>query len=206
MKGDIKTYVSIMGEIVRRTDLISVLFSKKINMLYDDIQIETIALQIRMIIESIALASLSANKTLFEQEGDKFKEFWRADSIFRDIEKKNPDFYPQPVKEQPVNMSNIPGLHEIIEIKTGFMTRSEIIKVHSKCCDILHAKNPYGRSKDHYNFLIQVPQWVTLIIELLQSHKIRLLNDSGFYLVHMRESYNKGYRARAYYLEQVGEI
>ena len=172
-------------------------------MIYNDIQTETIALQIRMIIESIALASLSANKTLFEQEGDKFKEFWRADSIFRDIEKKNPDFYPQPVKEQP---SKIPDVLEFIEIKTGFMTRSEIIKVHSKCCDILHAKNPYGRSRDHKTFFAQVPQWLTLIINLLSNHKIRLLNDSGFYIVHMREPYNKGYRVRMYYMEYIMKI
>lgn len=197
IKADMNAYISIMEEIIKRTDVIRGLFNKEINMVYNDIQAETIALQIRMIIESIALASLSANKSLFEQEGDKFKEFWKADLIFRDIEKKNLNFYPQPVKEQP---SKIPNVPEIIEIKTGFMTRSEIIKVHSKCCDILHAKNPYGRSRDRKTFLAQVPQWLTLIINLLNSHKIRLLNDSGFYLVHMRELYNESYRARMYYL------
>lgn len=203
MKGDMNAYVSIMEEIVRRTDVIRELFHKKINMGHNDIQAETIALQIRMIIESIALASLSANKSLFEQEGDKFKEFWRADSIFRDIEKKNPDFYPQPVKEQ---LSNISDVLEITDIKTEFMTRSEIIELHSKCCDILHAKNPYGRSRDHKTFLTQVPQWMTLIMNLLNSHRIRLLNDSGFYLVHMREPYNKGYRVRMYYMEHLVEL
>lgn len=200
IKADMNAYISIMGEIVRRTDIIRWLLNRKINMVYNDIQAETIALQMRMIIESIALATLSANKSLFEQEGDKFKEFWKAELIFRDIEKKNPNFYPQPVKEQPLNMPNVPEIYEIIEIKTGFMTRSEIIKVHSKCCDILHAKNPYGQSGDRKTFLTQVPQWLTLIVKLLESHKIRLLNDSEFYLVHMREPYNKGYRARAYHL------
>ena len=71
--ADMNAYVNVMEEIKHRTKVIAGLINKDINMLYNITQAESMALQIRMIIESIALASLSANKSLFEQEGDKFQ-------------------------------------------------------------------------------------------------------------------------------------
>ena len=102
-EADINTYAAIMEEIKKRTDIIMRLIDGEINMVWIRTQAETIALQMRMIIESIALASLSANKSEFEKEGNKFKSFWKADRIFEDIGKKNPKFYPQPIKEHVLN-------------------------------------------------------------------------------------------------------
>ena len=192
MKADTDNYLSMMKMIIGRIDITQRLIHNQINMPYIGPKIETIALQMRMIIESIALATLTANKSEFEKEGDKFKRFWKAESIFKDIEKKNPNFYPQPVViTPPLNMpdvKNMPDIKaDIKDIKTGFMTRDEIIKVHSKCCDILHAPNPYSlQNKEKYeNFLAQVPQWINLIIKLLDQHRFQLLNKNGFYLVKM---------------------
>ena len=78
------------------------------------------------------------------------------------------------------------------------MTRNEIIKVHIQCCDLLHAKNPYARQRDYEGFINQVPNWLDRIKKLLNSHQIKLLNDDGFYLVHMREA-ARGNRAHMYY-------
>ena len=148
--ADMNAYVNVMEDIKHRTQVIYGLINSDINMMYNITQAESMALQIRMIVESIALASLSANKSLFEQESDKFKDFWKVDLIFRDIEKKNPDFYPQPIKELP---SNMPGVKtEIVNIEEGFMTRDEIIKVHGQCCNLLHAKNPYAEQIDYEGF------------------------------------------------------
>ena len=196
MKSDTDTYISIMHDIIRRTGIIEALLIEKIDMMDNDIQAETVALQVRMIIESIALASLSVNKSLFEQEGDKFKEFWKVDLIFRDIENKNPNFYPQPVK---LYDSNIPNVSKVVNIETGFMTRSEMIKIHTKCCDLLHAKNPYGKSRDHKDFLVQVPGWIRLIVKLLKTHLIQLLNENELYLVHIHDTDKKNMHVKMMY-------
>ena len=189
--ADTKAYISFMEEIKHRTTVINELINHQINMRYNVIQVESIALQIRMIIESIALASLSANKLLFEQESDKFKKWWNAKLIFKDIEEKNPNFYPKPIK---------PGVKaELVDIEDGFMTREEIVDVYDSCCKLLHAKNPYAEDRNYEGFTAQARKWMDGIINLLNSHIIKLLNDDGFYLVNMREDARKD-RANMYYL------
>ena len=78
------------------------------------------------------------------------------------------------------------------------MTRDEIITVHQQCCNLLHAKNPYAQQRDYEGFMAQIPNWMNRIKRLLNSHQIRLLNDKGFYIVHMREVARND-RANMYY-------
>ena len=190
MYSDKLIYTQVMENIRIRTDVINDVYSDKINMVYVFAKAEFIALQIRLIIESIALASLAVNKSLFEQENNKFKEWWNADKIFKAIENKNPDFYPQPFNRMP---SNMPGVDsELIDLKEGFMTRDEILKVYGECCNILHASNPYNVKQDHNSFINQTPKWIGLIVNLLNSHKIKLLNDEALYIVNMRDESNNG--------------
>lgn len=68
------------------------------------------------------------------------------------------------------------------------MTRDEIIQVHQQCCNFLHAKNPYSQERDYEGFMTQIPNWLDRIKRLLNSHQIKLLNDEGHYVVHMRET------------------
>lgn len=191
MRADTNAYLKVMRQIKYRTNVVTELINWDINMMYRVTQAETMALQIRMILESIALASLSANKSLFEAEGSKFKEYWKADLIFRDIERKNPDFFPKPIDEIP---SDIPGVeNRIINLKDGFMTRDEMLEVHNRCCNFLHAPNPFAEERDYSGFLRQAPNWMNRIIKLLNSHIIGLLDDDIFYIVHMREDEKQGH-------------
>ena len=150
-------------------------------------KVETIALQIRTVIEFIALASLVANKSLFEQEGDKFKKYWRAKGIFDDIEKKNLDFYPKPVES--IHMTDIDNIDEHIRfIEDGYMTREMCVEIYDKCCDILHPQKPFADKKDYEGFLKQVPDWLNLIVKLLDYHVFRLVGSNSFYVVHMHDA------------------
>ena len=208
--ADMNTYTLIMEEIKKRTDLIYSLIYGEINMVWIRTQSETVALQMRMIIESIALASLAANKSEFERESSKFKEFWKAELIFRDIEKKNPNFYPCPIKEEFLDdYTTKEGLNfraRWTNIETGFMTRSKIVEVYSKCCSILHVPNPYKEVNiDYKDFLTESLEWIGLIVKLLNSHTIQLLDDTSLYLVHMNETENNG-EVRMYYWKRFGEI
>ena len=115
--------------------------------------------------------------------GEKFKNLWHAESIFKNIEKKNPDFYPKPIEENPLDIS----IYDFTYIEEGFMTRHEIIKVHSQCCGLLHAKNPYAQERNYEGFIVQVPIWIHQINKLLDNHQIKLLDDDGNYFVTMRD-------------------
>ena len=61
--------------------------------------LESMVLHVRMITELVALASLAANNSIFEQNRTKFEDYWHPKKILRDIEKLNPNFYPRPIVE-----------------------------------------------------------------------------------------------------------
>ena len=191
MQADIDRYLRIMYNIKWRTEIIGYMEredhpDRSISLLPLFMKVETIALQIRTVIEFIALASLVANKSLFEQKGDKFKKYWRAKGIFDDIEKKNPDFYPKPV--EPIHMTDIDNINEHIRfIEDGCMTREMCVEVYDKCCQILHPQKPFADNKDYEGFLKQVPDWLNLIVKLLDYHVFRLVGSNSFYVVHMHD-------------------
>ena len=62
IRADMRAYLAVMRDIQRRMEIVVRLINEKIDLMYPLIRLEFIALQIRMIIESISLASLSANK------------------------------------------------------------------------------------------------------------------------------------------------
>ena len=191
---DVDRYLRVMWDIKWRTEIIGYMVredhpNKDISLLPLFMKVETIALHIRTVIEFIALASLAANKSLFEQESDKFKEFWKADLIFRDIEKGNPDFYPKPI--EPINITDIDDVGRNIRlIKDGYMTRDMCLEVYQKCCDFLHAQNPFAEDqsrRDYEDFMRQVPDWIKRIANLLNFHVFRLAGSNDFHVVHMHD-------------------
>ena len=82
IRADMYAYLVVMRDIQRRMEIVVGLINQKIDLMYPLIRLEFIALQIRMIIESISLASLSANKSLFEEESNKFRNRYKADQNF----------------------------------------------------------------------------------------------------------------------------
>ena len=94
MEPDIKAYIAVMKEIKRRVELVATLQARKIDVMYRATRVEFMVLQVRMITELVALASLSANRALFEQNKKKFEKHWRPDKILKDVESLNPNFIP----------------------------------------------------------------------------------------------------------------
>lgn len=185
MEPDIQAYIAVMEEIKRRTEVILALLNGEISVMYRAIQVESIVLQIRMITELIALASLSANKSIFEKNRKKFKKLWHPAKILKDVENLNPNFYPVPIIEVPSKNSRVKT--ELIDMKTGFMNRDELIRVHGECGNLLHAENPFGKGTDYSYYEARAPKWMDRIMRLLNCHQIKLLNEDSFYLVHMKE-------------------
>lgn len=202
MQPDISAYIAIMEEIKRRIAVVQALYENKANVIYQATQLESMILQVRMVTELIALSSLAANKTLFEKNRLKFEKHWHPKEILKDIGALNPDFYPMPIKSA---ASDLEGVRDhLVEVKDGFLTRSDLVSIHGRCGAFLHAKNPYGRSVDYDWYKGCVPGWVGKIKGLLNCHKIRLLDDDRFYLVHM--SVKNDDRVHMYTFEPVAPI
>ena len=202
MEPDINAYTAVMEEIKRRTEVAFALHTRSINVMYWPTHVESMVLQVRMITELVALASLSANKSLFEENKKKFEKHWHPQKILKDVEKLNPNFYPLPIIEEPSQYA--PVKKNLVDMKTRFMTRDELIEVHGRCGNLLHAQNPFGGDVDYAYYEKMVPVWMERIRKLLNCHQIKLLNGNRFYLVHMKEERDD--KVHMYTFEQIGNI
>ena len=178
-------YANVMNEIKRRTRVIYSFLNKERDAVYTAVNIELMCLQIRKILELIALASLVANQRIFLKKVQNLQSMWNAKFILNDIEKINPNFYPNPIDEVPSKEKGI--VSDWIDVKEGYLTKEEFIKVYEKCGKILHAENPLGNGTDYKYYEKNIPIWINQIKRLLNSHTVKLLNDPNIYLVHMQE-------------------
>lgn len=184
-KPDINLYCDVMEEIKRRTSVIDFFLSGKGHALYEPTTVESISLQIRKILELIAMASLVANKKEYEKVYSHFANAWNAEYLLKDLNRINRDFYPKPVIEQPSDDPRIKC--RLADREDDYLTKAEFIKVYKKCGAIMHASNPVGRRINYEYYKQAIPNWRQRIKNLLNTHQIRLVNQKGFYLIHMKE-------------------
>ncbi len=149
---------------------------------------ECVYLQFRKILELIAMSSLVANSqamTQMNRSRNKLGKQWNGDVILKTVEEINPDFYPVPLLEQP---SRHPAVRCELANKTeGFLSRSEFSRLYNLCGSLMHADNPLGRKTDCRALWEERPAWESRIMQLLGCHKIKLVGQDGFHLVHMHE-------------------
>ena len=97
-ENGLNLYLQEMWYVKKRTEAIRTIALKEKTTLFPITNIEFMTLQIRKIIEHIAMGNLIANKELYEEYSAKFSSNWNARYIFRDLERLNFKFYPEPVK------------------------------------------------------------------------------------------------------------
>lgn len=176
MNDDIIKYCKCMEEIKKRTHAITTILNKKHTTAYQATNREFCCLQIRKILELIALASIAANKAEYAKQYNKFFKHWNAKRILKDIEKINPEFYPVP-SDQVID-SNTGKVSELKLIESGFLTKEEFIDVYDKCsCQVIHSSNPYDAPVNFDEFDNLIPEWTAKIIRLLQHHQIQLIDS-----------------------------
>jgi hypothetical protein len=185
MEPDTLAYVAVMREIKHRTSLVYALLDKQLTVMYETTHVETMVLQVRMITELIALGSLAAHRGIFEEQQRKFDKHWDPVKILKDVERINPDFYPKPIIELPSTQHGIKA--HLVDRPDGYLTQAELIEVHGRCGNVLHARNPYGAPLDHALYEGLVGGWMERIMALLNTHQIRLLDERTFHLVQMRD-------------------
>lgn len=170
-----------MELIKKRIEVILYFEKRQGGSLYVASTIESVYLQFRKILELIAMGSLIANKEIYSQQNANFAQHWNARKILDSLEKLNPQFYPKPIIEKD-------GGSNLVDKKEGFLTRDDFVTLYNACGEIMHTNNPYGNQTDYDEYLSSITKWRELIMGLLNNHKIRLLNDSNMYVIHMQEA------------------
>lgn len=176
-------YRGLLVEIKRRTEVLDTFIFRQTNTLYLPPTLESASLQVRKILELIAFGSLVANLEIFSSEYKKFSKYWNASLMLKDMERVNPNFYPKPIIQK---KSEKPGVKmDLLDRKDNFLTQDDFIKVYEKCGAIMHADNPYGSKVDYGYYDEQLLVWRNKIVNLLNAHTIKLVNDNNLYLFQM---------------------
>jgi hypothetical protein len=188
---DIHQYALLMKEIKNRTEVIFFFLTGAGHALFRPTTLESMCLQIRKILELIALSSLIANKSKYCEVYDNFTKAWNAEYLLRDLERINTNFYPQPVREeetQEITKTGEPVKSKWENVDTSeYLTKDDFIKVYKKCGAMMHADNPKGTKVDYSYYEKAIPEWIRKIMRLLNSHQIHLVDDENIYLIHMKE-------------------
>ena len=191
-------YRELMREIRYRNLYIEAVGNNPHFGIYRQTRIESICLQIRMILENIALACLVANGHQLDKLPKKIEKEYHADTILRRLDDINPDCFPRPLVLMPDSMPSFPPgsaipqtlpegyIGELIDRPdTDWMTREEFKEIYGKLGGILHARNPLGSKIDYEYFEDTVPKWQGKYMNLLAHHKISVVEDGMMYIVRM---------------------
>jgi hypothetical protein len=191
LNEDIQKYIRSMQEIKHRIKVALAILDGKTTTGQPPIDIETVALQTRKILELIALASVCVNKKEYSKMREKFYTDWHANRILNDIEKVNPKFYPMPGK-QILEDGKAIGVRPVDE---PYLTRGEFEELYDRCSDYMHANNPYGNSTDIEKAKLIFSESIQKIIMLLSNHRIQLKNSEQQLWVVMNDRESKDVRA-----------
>lgn len=174
-------YLRNLQEIKWRTEALGDIYLKKKSTRFFITNVEFCVLQIRKILELIALSALVSDADIYREKLDNIEKMWNARLILRDIEKVHPEFYPQPVYIDPNNQYNI------VNITEDYLTKDLFIRIYEKCGKILHQASPFENIKDveseYKRVWNDIPEWRRLIIRLLNAHVIKLYNSDLFYFI-----------------------
>jgi len=175
-----------MLEIRHRATAIGRLEQPEREVIPDFVRVELLVLQVRKILELIALSSMVANEKEYTRAYEKFEKHYHAKKILHGIEKVNPDFYPKPGSQTKSKNEGVD--HHISffhESDDSYLTRKDFVKVYEQCGGLLHAQNPYSTHKDYAKYESNIHKWMKKIENLLNVHVIKLVDDKNYYLIHM---------------------
>lgn len=183
-----RLYLRNMQEIKWRIEALDEIYSGKKTTRFFQTNVEFCVLQIRKVLELIALSALVSDADIYKEKLGKIEKMWNARLILQDVERIHPDFYPQPIFIDPNDVYNW------IDIKDGFLTKEQFIKIYDKCGKMLHESSPFAdynsvqmESKQIWN---EIPNWRTLIVKLLNTHIIKLYNQTDLFYITMRDCKN----------------
>ncbi len=177
MSEIVNKYASCMQEIKLRTNAIHSIIKRQTTTLYPYTNLEFICLQIRKILELIAMANLVANKDEYQKIREKFSTDWNAKRILETIEKVNKNFFPTAIYREQLDNEKIKyHWHKKV---SNILTKDIYIKIYDEISNILHAQNPFKIDRINLDNLQQeVLEYVNLIVNTLNEHNTYLCNGN----------------------------
>ncbi len=147
--------------------------------------VEGAAEQMRMVLEEVALASLSSNADLYRRAYADIAKQWDARKILARVEELNPSFYPTP---NHATLSDKPGIKiELSGAVTGHLTRDEFPAAYGRLGGLCHAPNPFASRRDYARARADVLDIRSKVEILLAWHFVRLVGDDRLHLVRMKD-------------------
>lgn len=188
-----RKYVALMEEIKYRANVIELFGNNPSYGVYRPTRVEFICLQLRMMLEHIAMACLVANGDDLEEVSKKLTNEYRPEPILRSLEAINPLCYPQPVTliddgashlAMPAGLARDQYKGEV-KGRTGddWLTREQIKEVYGRLGQVLHATNPMKQGFSLDYFEMESLKWYHQIVNLVTHHKVTVLNDQKMYVV-----------------------
>lgn len=200
-KENLARYANCMDEIMKRDLAIRSILNNSNTTLFPITNIEFMALQLRKILELIALANLVANIDQYEQARESFMHDWNPQRIIKKILSFNDKFYPQPITR---GIDEKTGYTKWIDKKNGILTIDEYYEGLNFTSNLLHSKNPFltpgETSIDDYK--LSIKSYLAKIIELLNEHIIYLVSGDILNCVMLSVD---GKTANVTYFGRVGE-
>lgn len=176
---DIGQYCHLMEEVKSRVETINRLMEVPGITIRD--RVESICLQLRMLLELIVFSSLVSNKDAWQKSRKELQSSQNISKKLKELKRIHPNFYPIPVDLRAKASGGEPA-----DRKEGFLSEDQLIEVYGTLGNILHAENPMGRETDYRFFIDAVPEWISQIQNLLECHKVYLFHHpEEFYLIKM---------------------
>jgi hypothetical protein len=196
LKNKIEKYLECMEEVKKRVEVIESLINKTVATPYLITNVEFACIQIRKILELVALSGLVANKSEYQKIKMNLENLWNAKDIVKTLQVINPKFYPEPIVLQ--GFGGDPNNTRTQPVTSGYLTGDEFLDIYARCGGLLHAQNPFSRKKEFENTYKVIPSWLEKLKKLLNQHIVNLVDESHMIMVLMNFGYDANVSIGAY--------
>ena len=185
-------YKHLMMEISYRMDFVDYMHRTDTGR-YPRTQAESMCLQLRLTLESVAYACLTANGN--QPLPRRITKDYHAVQIMTALEAINPECYPQPMNLIKDDGADDPRISDSSRYAgrladrtdNRWLTRDEFREVYGRLGGVLHVRNPFrSRSDDLEYYQQRIPEWARKISSLLTLHQIRIAATHRMYIAQIR--------------------
>ena len=152
---DVQQYSELMEQIKLKVEAIEGLMDMP--SIINQTRVESVCLQLRMILELIMFSSLVSNKDAWRKSQDELRKAWNVKKIMKDLKAIHARYYPEPRGDV-----------------RDFLTQDRLVSVYDQLNRIIHAENPLGTGVNLRHYMESVSKWLEWVINLLMEHKVFL--------------------------------
>ena len=176
---DIAQYCDLMEEVKSRVESINQLMAMAGITIRT--RVESICLQLRILLELIVFSSLVSNKDVWQKSQKELQSSQDISKKLRELKRLHPNYYPSRV-----DLEGSASRGEPADRTEEYLSEDKLIEVYGRLGNILHAENPLAKETDYRYFMDSVPGCVSEVMNLLECHKVSLYHrPEEFYLIKM---------------------